>query len=312
MTQPLISIVTACYNEEQNVRPLHEAVKAVMAKHPQYRFEHIFADNCSQDGTRAALRALCAEEPNARAIFNARNFGVIRSGTNALHAARGDAVIGMAADFQEPPEMIHEFLRHWEAGAKVVLAQKTSSSESGLFFRLRGLYYRLLDRIADVRIEQQVTGFGLFDRKVMDALKRMNDPLPFMRGLIAEIGYAPVLVPFHQPPRAHGVSTQNFYSLYETAMLGIIGHSRVPLQLATMLGFAMSVLSLLVALGYLIAKLLFWNAMPLGVAPILIGFFCLTSVQLFFIGIVGEYVGTIWTHVRHVPYVFETERINFD
>ena len=310
--RPLLSVVTSCYNEKDNVRALYEAVRDIMAKHPHYRYEHIFIDNNSRDGTRRILREMCAADHSVKAIFNARNFGAVRSGIHVLLQARGVAVLALACDFQDPPELLTEFILRWEQGSKIVLGVKTSSSERSLFYAIRGWYYRLLGWMSDAPPIVQSTGFGMYDRAVIENLKRINDPYPFFRGLIAEIGYEPALVPFHQPQRTRGISSQNFYSLYDQAFLGITSHSKVPLRLATMLGFALGVLSVLVGLGYLIAKLMLWNSFSLGVAPILVGFFFLTSVQLFFIGIVGEYVGTIWTHVRDVPHIFELERINFE
>ncbi|MCC7194302.1 MAG: glycosyltransferase family 2 protein [Gemmatimonadaceae bacterium] len=310
--RPLLSVVTSCYNEEENVRALYEAVRDVMAKYPAYRYEHIFIDNASRDGTRRILRDICAADCNVKAIFNARNFGAVRSGMHVLMQAHGAAVLALACDFQDPPALLGEFITKWEQGAKLVLAVKTSSSEHSLFYAIRGWYYRLLGRISEAPPVMQATGFGMYDRAVIEHLRRINDPYPFFRGLLSEVGYEPVLVPFHQPRRRRGISSQNFYSLYDQAFLGITSHSKVPLRLATMLGFVLGVLSVLAGLGYLVAKLLFWNSFSLGVAPILVGFFFLTSVQLFFIGIVGEYVGTIWTHVRDIPHVFELERINFE
>ncbi|MEA3245922.1 MAG: glycosyltransferase family 2 protein [Gemmatimonadota bacterium] len=310
--RPLLSVVTPCYNEEDNVRAMYEAVRGVMAAHPRYRYEHIFIDNASRDGTRRVLRELCAGDRAVKAIFNARNFGAVRSGMHAFLQARGAAVIALACDFQDPPDLLHEFIARWEGGAKVVLGVKTSAAERSLFYRIRGWYYRLLDRISEAPPVVQSTGFGMFDRVVVDHLRRIGDPYPFFRGLISEVGYEPALVPYHQPQRTRGITSNNFYSLYDQAFLGITSHSKVPLRLATMLGFVMGVLSVLVGLGYLVAKLLLWNSFSLGIAPILVGFFFLTSVQLFFVGIVGEYVGVIWTHVRDVPLVFELERINFE
>jgi len=246
-----------------------------------------------------------------KVILNARNFGHVRSGYYALLQARGDAVIALACDFQDPPALIPEFLRRWAEGAKVVLGVKESSEESGLFYALRDRYYRLLARIADIELVRQSTGFGCFDQTVIESLRRIDDPYPYFRGLIAEIGHEPSIVPFRQPVRKRGISSQNFYTLYDLAFLGIVNHSKVPLRMATMAGFGSALLSLLVALGYLVYKLLFWSQFSLGIAPILIGFFFLTSVQLFFIGIVGEYIGSIYTQVRHHPHVFEKERINF-
>jgi glycosyltransferase involved in cell wall biosynthesis len=307
----LVSVVTACFNEEGNVREMHEAIKTIFAELPQYRYEHIFIDNASKDGTARILRALATEDPHVKVILNARNFGHVRSGYYALLQARGDAVIALACDFQDPPALIPEFLQRWAEGAKVVLGVKESSEESGLFYALRDRYYRLLARIADIELVRQSTGFGCFDQTVIESLRRIDDPYPYFRGLIAEIGHEPSIVPFRQPVRKRGISSQNFYTLYDLAFLGIVNHSKVPLRMATMAGFGSALLSLLVALGYLVYKLLFWSQFSLGIAPILIGFFFLTSVQLFFIGIVGEYIGSIYTQVRHHPHVFEKERINF-
>jgi glycosyltransferase involved in cell wall biosynthesis len=307
----LISVMTPCFNEEGNAREMYEAVKAIFARLPQYRYEHIFIDNGSKDRTAIILRQLAAQDKNVKVILNTRNFGHVRSGYHALLQAHGDAVIALACDFQDPPELIPEFLQRWEAGSKVVLGVKESADESGLFYAIRDRYYRMLARIADIELVRQSTGFGCYDQAVIEALRKIDDPYPYFRGLIAEIGYEPSLVPFRQPARKRGISSQNFYTLYDLAFLGIVNHSKVPLRMATMTGFALATLSLLVALGYLAAKLLFWNQFSLGIAPILIGFFFLTSVQLFFIGIVGEYIGSIYTQVRHHPHVFEKDRINF-
>ena len=311
MSSRLISVVTPCYNEEGNVREMYEEIRRIFTALPQYRYEHVFIDNASKDTTPRLLRQLAAGDPNVKVILNARNFGHVRSGYYALLQTSGDAVIALAGDFQDPPELIPEFLRRWEAGSKVVLGVKESSEEHGLFYAVRERYYALLARIADIQVVKQSTGFGCYDRAVITALRRMDDPYPYFRGLIAEIGYEPSIVPFKQPARKRGISSQNFYTLYDLAFLGIVNHSKVPLRLATMAGFALAMFSLLVAFGYLVYKLLFWNQFTVGIAPILIGFFFLTSVQLFFIGIVGEYIGSIYTQVRHHPHVFEKERINF-
>lgn len=308
---PFISVVTPCFNEAGNVREMYEAIKDVFAGLPQYRYEHIFIDNASKDSTVGILRSIASDDRNVKVIVNARNFGHVRSGYYALLQARGDAVIALACDFQDPPALIPEFLRRWGEGARVVLGIKESSEESGVFYALRGSYYRLLARIADIELVRQSTGFGCFDQSVIKALRHIDDPYPYFRGLLAEIGHEPSLVPFRQPERKRGLSSQNFYTLYDLAFLGIVNHSKVPLRMATMAGFGLALLSLLVAFGYLGYKLLFWDQFSVGIAPILIGFFFLTSVQLFFIGIVGEYIGSIYTQVRHHPHVFEKERINF-
>lgn len=308
--RPLISVVTPCYNEEGNVREMYEAVRAEFETLPGYRHEHIFIDNASRDATPMILRALAAADPRVKVILNTRNFGQVRSGYHALLQAQGDAAIGLAADFQDPPTLIPAFIAQWEAGHRLVLGVKEEAEESGFLYAVRGAYYRTLARIADIRIVPQATGFGLYDRAVLDALRRIDDPYPFFRGLLAEIGYEPVRLPYRQPRRRRGVTTQNFHSLYDIAVLGLVNHSKVPLRLATMTGFATALLSVLVALGYLVAKLLFWERFTLGLAPILIGFFFLSAIQLVFVGIVGEYVGAIYTHVRKHPHVFERERLN--
>ena len=311
MSTKLISVVTPCYNEEANVRELHQRIKAVFDGLPRYRYEQIFIDNASRDGTAAALRELAAADANVKVILNARNFGHIRSPYYALLQARGDAVVGMASDLQDPPELIPAFLERWEQGAKAVMGVKEQSDETLLMYSVRGAYYRLLDRIADIRIVRQATGFGLYDRVVIDQLRRLDDPYPYFRGLVAELGYETATVPYRQPQRRRGITSNNFYSLYDLAMLGIVSHSKVPLRLATICGFGMALLSFLIALGYLVAKLLFWDEFSLGLAPILIGFFFLSSVQLAFVGIVGEYIGSIYTQVKKLPLVVERERINW-
>src|SRR5688572_20623399 len=303
----LISVLTPCYNEAENVEALYEAVRSVLAKLPQYRYEHLFIDNASKDRTAEILRTIASRDKNVKVILNTRNFGHIRSPYHALMQTSGDAVVAMAADFQDPPEMIPQFLEKWEQGHKVVMAVKEASREHRIKYALRERYYGLLAGIANVEIVQNATGFGLYDRAVVDALRAMEDPYPFFRGLIAEIGYHVERIPFTQPRRARGLTSQNFYSLYDVAFLGIVNHSKVPLRLATMIGFGLASLSLLVAFGYLVAKLLFWNRFTLGIAPMVIGFFFLSAMQLLFIGIVGEYIGSIYTQVRNHPHVFEQE-----
>jgi glycosyltransferase involved in cell wall biosynthesis len=307
----LITVVTPCYNEEGNARELYTAVRRVFEGMPQYRYEHIFIDNASKDATAEILRALASADENVKVILNARNFGQVRSPYHALLQAQGDAAIVMACDFQDPPELITRFIEQWEAGYRIVLGVKESAEESGFFYAVRSRYYRTLARISDTQIVQQATGFGLYDRAVIDALREIDDPYPFFRGLLGEIGYPIAQIPFRQPLRKRGVSSQNFYTLYDIAFLGIVSHSKVPLRLATMLGFALSAFTLLVAIAYLLYKLLFWSRFQVGIAPVVIGFFFVSSVQLFFIGIVGEYIGSIWTQVRKHPHVFERERINF-
>ena len=306
-----ISLVTPCYNEEGNVEPLAESIREQMRAFPQYAYEHIYIDNCSTDGTEQKLRKLAAEDARIKVILNARNFGHIRSPFHGLLQADGDAVIYMVSDFQDPPELISELIKFWEVGAKAVLGIKDTSDESGLMFLLRKMYYRLVERLADVATYQNFTGFGLYDRQIVDYCRQLHDPYPYFRGIIAEVGLPVEEIHYHQPKRPRGITKNNFYTLYDMAMLGITNHSKIPLRLATMSGFLMSLFSLMAGLGYLILKLLLWQQFPIGVAPLVIGLFLFASVQLFFIGILGEYIGSIHTQVLKRPLVVEKERINF-
>jgi glycosyltransferase involved in cell wall biosynthesis len=312
VTKKLISIVLPCFNEEENVGPLYERVKAVFEGLPQYDYECIFADNASTDGTQGILRSLATSDSRVKVIFNMRNFGHIRSPYNAFLQANGDAVIVMVTDLQDPPELITDFIREWESGYKVVLGQKTESRESWVIFLLRSIYYKLVRAFADVELLEHVTGFGLYDREAVERLRDLHDPYPYVRGLVAELGYPVARIPYAQGKRNSGATKNNFYTLYDMAMLGFTSHSKVPLRLATMLGFASAVVSLLAGIGYLVYKLLFWNQISVGIAPLVIGLFFFASVQLVFLGIVGEYVGAIHTQVMHRPLVVERERLNFD
>jgi glycosyltransferase involved in cell wall biosynthesis len=306
-----ITVVTPCYNEVENVHELYEAIKQVFAGLPQYTYDHIYIDNASKDGTADILRELAARDENVRVIINARNFGHIRSPYHAFLQAEGDAVITLASDFQDPPTLIPDFLRRWEEGYKIVVGVKVESEESRLMYALRSVYYGLAAKLAEVELMQHVTGFGLYDRRVVDILRQIDDPYPYARGLIADIGLDCCKIPYRQPQRRRGITKNNFYTLYDMAMLGITNHSKIPLRVATMAGFVMSGASLLVAFGYLVAKLLFWNWFTVGTAPILISLFFFSSVQLFFIGILGEYLGAIQTQIHKRPLVIEKERLNF-
>jgi glycosyltransferase involved in cell wall biosynthesis len=306
-----ITVVTPCYNEVENVRELYVAIKEVFNGLPQYEYDHIYIDNASTDRTAEILREIAAEDPNVKVIINARNFGHVRSPYHGFLQAKGDAVIVMASDFQDPPALIPDFLRRWEEGFKVVVGVKVESEESGLMYALRSIYYGLAAKLAEIELMQHVTGFGLFDRRVIEILRQIDDPYPYARGLIADIGLDCCKIPYRQPQRRRGITKNNFYTLYDVAMLGITNHSKVPLRVATMAGFLMSGMSLSLALAYLVLKLLFWNWLTAGVAPILISLFFFSSVQLFFIGILGEYLGAIHTQVQKRPLVIEKERINF-
>jgi len=306
-----ISIVSPCYNEEENLPELYRRIKDVMSAHPEYDYEIIWADNASTDGSRALIRKMCAEDKRLKAILNAGNFGQIRSPYNALLAASGDAVAFLCADLQEPPELIHDFIREWERGAKIVCGVKPKSKESRVMFFLRRCYYKLIKAVSETPQIENFTGFGLFDRCVMDALKKFHEPYPYIRGLIAEVGYSRVEVPYEQQARLHGKTKNNLFTLYDYAMTGFVNHTKLPLRLAAFIGFALAGLSLLAALIYFIYKLVYWNNFAVGLAPLVIGLFFFSSVQLIFIGVIGEYIGAIWTQVKNKPLVIEEERINF-
>lgn len=310
--QTLITVTTSCYNEEDNVEPLYERIKAVFDERPQYAFELIFIDNHSVDRTLSVLKSLATRDHRVKLIVNSRNFGHIRSPMHAFLQARGAAAITMASDLQDPPELISEFLAKWEEGYKVVVAVKRESRESRPMWLVRRAYYSLLHRIADIQVVQDFTGFGLYDRKIVETVRSLDDPYPYFRGIISEIGFERAEIPFVQPLRHRGITKNNFYTLYDMAMLGITNHSKVPLRLATMGGFALAFLSLLVSLAYLCLKLMFWYSFSLGMAPLVIGVFFFGSIQLFFIGLLGEYVLAIHTQVMKRPHVVEQERINFD
>ncbi|MFA5960805.1 MAG: glycosyltransferase family 2 protein [Tatlockia sp.] len=307
----LISVVTPCYNEESNVAEIHKQVREVFEQVPHYHYEHIFIDNASDDNTVALLKQIASEDSHVKLIINSRNFGHIRSPYHAMLQSQGDATILIVADLQDPPSLILDFIKQWEAGYKVVVGVKPESQESRLMFTIRRAYYRFVTKIADVKLIQNFTGFGLYDKEIIAILKKQDDPYPYFRGLIAEIGFDVATVPYNQPRRVRGVTKNNFYSLYDMAMLGITSHSKVPLRLATMAGFSLSILSLVVSSLFFILKLLFWNSFDLGVAPILVGLFFFSSVQLFFIGLLGEYIASINTRVMKRPLVIEKERVNF-
>jgi len=312
MKQPLIAVVVPCYNEEDNVGLLYERVSAVFAEIPDVRLQIVFIDNASIDRTQERLRVLAAADRRVKAIFNVRNFGPLRSPLHAFYGAPGDAVIAMACDLQDPPELLKEFVRLWRTGFKVVIGIKPKSRESALMFRLRRTYYRTLNKISDTPLIENFTGFGLYDREVVETLRAIPDRRPYFRGLIADLGYKRAEIPYVQARREHGLTKNNFFDLYDVAMMGLTSHSRVPLRMATMAGFALGSLSLLVAVMYLIAKLIFWNRFALGQAPVLIGVFFFGSVQMFFVGILGEYIGAIHAQIHPRPWVIESERLNFE
>lgn len=309
-----ISLISSCYNEEENLDTLYDRVaNAIKEFEDKYEFEYILLDNGSSDNTEGKLRELAQKDKRIKVILNTRNFGHIRSPYYGMVQCSGDAIIYLASDLQDPPELIGDFIKKWEDGYKIVLGKKTQSEESFPMFMIRTAYYELISRIADddTSLVKNCTGFGLFDRCVIDIIKQLDDPYPYIRGLICDIGFEKAFVEYKQPSRRRGISKNNFYSLYDNAMIGIVKHSKVPLRLMTFLGFGLSFLSLGVAVFYFILKLMFWNEFALGLAPIIISLFFLGSVQLFCMGVLGEYIGAIYTRVNKKPVVVEKERINF-
>ena len=309
----LISVVTPCYNEEENVKELYSEVKNVFESLDEsYTYEHIFIDNASKDRTVLILRKIASKDKNVRIIVNARNFGHIRSPYHALLQTKGDAAVCISADLQDPPSLIKDFIKKWEKGYKIVVGVKSKSEENIVMFAIRKLYYNLIKRYAETEQIKNFTGFGLYDKHFIDTLRQLNEPYPYFRGLITEMGFERAEIEFVQPKRKKGITKNNFYTLYDMAMLGFVNHSKVPLRMATFIGFSVAIFSLLVALSYFIYKLIFWQSFQVGMAPMVIGVFFFAAVQLFFIGIIGEYIGAIYTQVKNRPLVIEKERINFD
>ena len=306
-----ISIVTPCYNEEFNVEPLYEKVKIEMAKLSNYTYEHIFIDNYSTDNTLVKLKSIASVDKNVKIIVNARNFGHIKSPYYGMLQADGDVVISLVSDLQDPPELIPDFIKKWEEGYKIVVGVKEKSEENIIMFSIRKLFYKIIDRISDTSQIQNFTGFGLYDRQFMEVLRNIQEPYPYFRGLVSELGFSIYQLPYLQPKRLKGNTKNNFFTLYDMAMLGFTSHSKVPLRMSSFIGFVVAFLSILIATIYLIYKVLFWDNFQVGIAPLVIGFFFFGGVQLFFLGIIGEYISAILTQVKNRPLVIEKERINF-
>ena len=305
-----ISIITPTYNEVENIEKLYLEIKNQFVK-ISCDYEHIIIDNCSKDGTIDKIKKLASTDENLKIIINSKNYGHIRSPFYGLLQSSGDASILMASDFQDPVELIPEYIEKWKKGCKIVLGEKNTSEESNIKFSLRKLFYNFLNKISDFELTKNTTGSGIFDKSVIEKLKKINDPYPYFRGLIAELGEEIETIKFNQPLRKYGVTKNNITTLYDIGILGIVKHSRTPLRFMVVLGFISSVISLLIGIFYLIYKLLFWKSFALGLAPIIIGIFIVSSINITLLGLVGEYIGVILLHQRNLPLVIEKERINF-
>ena len=310
--KPLLSIVTPCFNEEGNIEELYRRVKDVISEIKDYNFEFIVIDNSSEDDTVTILKRLAKTDPLLKIIINTRNFGHIRSPYHAILQSQGLATIYLASDLQDPPEIIPQFIKHWAEGYKLVMATKPKSEGSIFMHFLRKVYYRFLNRISNINVIKDSTGFGLYDKEVLDKLREIKDPYPFLRGLISELGYSVKTIPFTQARRIKGITKNNLYTLYDIGILGIVSHSKVPIRIAALIGLLLGFASLCVGFVFFALKLFYWNSFPLGIAPAVIGIFFLLGIQLMFIGIIGEYIGSIHNYVQKRPLVTEKERINFD
>lgn len=306
-----VSVVIACYNEEGNVYDLAQKIKNIFINElPEYQYQVLFMDNDSTDRTREIIESVCEEDERFCAIFNVHNFGSIRSSVYGMLSATGDCIIKMCADFQDPPEMIVDFVREWENGNKIVLAIKEDSEENKLMYAMRRCYYKFIRKVTDIDHIDNFVGYGLYDRDFIEVLRKVNDPMPYIRGMVAELGYKYKPIYYKQPKRKSGKSKFNFYRLYDYAMLGITSYSKVPLRIATFFGAAVGGVSVVLGLFYLIRKLISWDKFQLGLAPMLIGMFFLGAVQLMFIGLIGEYILNINVRVLNRPLVVEEKRIN--
>lgn len=301
-----------CYNEQENARPIYETVKNVLERDcPAYDYEILFIDNCSTDGTREILRSICAADKRVKAILNAKNFGQFNSPYYGILQTTGDCTITICADFQDPPELIPKFVAEWEKGYKIVCGIKTSSKENKIVYFLRSFYYKAIKKMSSVEQIEHFTGFGLYDKSFVQVLRDLKDPTPFIRGIVAELGYQRKDIEYEQPRRRAGKTHNNWYSLYDAAMLSFTSYTKVGLRIATFAGFICAGISFVVALAYLIMKLLFWNRFAAGMAPMVLGVFFMGGLQLFFIGFLGEYIMNMNARIMNRPLVVEEERLNF-
>jgi len=306
-----ISIVTPCYNEEGNIENLYKKVKEIFSKNPEYKYEHIFIDNCSSDNTQKILEKITAKDKNVKAIFNTRNFGHLRSWSYVLLQASGDAVILLACDFQDPPDLIPDFIKKWEQGYKIVLGTKTKSEENRLMYMVRTVYYKIMKTISDAGHLDHVTGFGLYDKSVIDMFRYLDDPHPYYRGIICDLGYERAMIEYTQPKRKHGKSSYNFLRYFDAAIEGITSTSKAPMRIASLTGLGLTGISIAALIAIIILKIIFWDKFNIGLMIVAVSMFFLGSLQITFIGLIGEYIYTIQTKVAKRPLVVEKKRINF-
>lgn len=312
-SQKKISIMIPCYNEEENARPIYEAVRDELLRScPNYDYEILFIDNKSQDRTREIIREICKEDPRVKAIFNAKNFGQFNSPYYGILQTSGDCTITMCADFQDPVDLIPRFVEEWEKGYKIVIGRKTESKENPFVYFLRGCYYKLIKKMSSCEQIEQFTGFGLYDSSFVQTVRDLKDPTPFIRGIVAELGPERKEIEYTQPQRRAGKTHNNWYSLYDAAMLSFTSYTKVGLRLATFIGFISAGISFLIGLIYLIAKICFWNSFTMGYAPMMIAIFFMGGIQLGFLGFMGEYIMAMNTRIMNRPLVVEEERLNFN
>lgn len=307
-----ISIMIPCYNEEENVVPMSEAVTELFEKElPQYDYEILFIDNASTDNTRPLLREICKRNPKVKVIMNAKNFGQFNSPFHGMLQTTGDCTITMVCDFQDPIELIPKYLKEWENGYKIVIGIKSKSKENPFIYHMRSLYYKFVKKFSDVEQIEHFTGSGLYDKDFLEVLRNLHDPTPFLRGIVAELGFKIKKIEYEQPKRRAGKTHNNFWTLYDAAMLSITSYTKIGLRVATFIGMIVALISLGIGLVYLIMKLIWWDRFSAGMAPMLIGVFFIGSLQLFFIGLIGEYIMNMNKRLMNRPLVVEEERINF-
>lgn len=308
-----ISVMIPCYNEEENVEAIYQAVSNILQSEcSKYDYEILFVDNCSTDATKQILREICKTDKKVKAIFNAKNFGQFNSPFYGILQTTGDCTISIVSDFQDPVELIPEFVKEWENGYKIVIGIKTNSEENKIVHAVRSLYYKFIKKFSEVEQIEHFTGFGLYDREFIEVLRKLDDPKPFLRGIVAELGYERKDIPYTQPKRRAGKTKNNWYTLYDAAMLSITSYTKIGLRLCTLFGFFFGLVSTVIGFVYLIYKLIYWDSFIVGMAPVAIGMFFIGAVQLIFIGILGEYILSINQRMMKRPLVIEAERLNFE